>query len=491
MLAALMSRTVVFAALAAAATGAFAADNAVRPVTSPGFHSNVAQPTSVRQIRLPMSKSTIIDFDDDIRDILVSNPTVADAVVRSNRRLYVIGNKFGMTNIYVYGADNHQIANLEVQIEPDVSTLEQLLRHLQPQSTFHVEAVVGAVVLTGTVASPQDATQAYDVATKFLGAPDASGQPAAASASGSSNSVQVINGLAIKGKDQVMLRVTVAEVQRTALKSLGINLSASVSSGNFTTVLGSSNPFPINGVSSSGLTNSVGFKAGGTSVSGTLTAFEQNGLARVLSEPNLTAISGEEANFLVGGEYPIPVSQQNGVVTVDFKKYGIGLNFIPVVLSEGRISLKIATEVSEPTSTGSFTLGSSSTSSSLTISGLSVRRASSTVELSSGETMVMAGLLSDDVKQAMAGTPGLMNIPILGTLFRSRDFQRTQTELAVFVQPVIVQGVPAGKLVRPDQNFGVSSDAAAVFLGQLNRMYRAGDHAPTGSYHGQYGFIYE
>jgi pilus assembly protein CpaC len=221
-----------------------------------------------------------------------------------------------------------------------------------------------------------------------------------------------------------------------------------------------------------------------------LQAFEQSGLARVLSEPTLTAISGEEANFLVGGEYPIPVASQNNTVTVDFKKYGIGLDFIPVVLSDGRISLKISTEVSEPTATGAVSIASGGNT-QFSISGLSVRRASSTVELSSGATIVMAGLIADDVKQALAGTPGVMNLPILGTLFKSRDFQRTQTELAVFVQPIIVQAVAPGKLQRADQNFGVASDASAIFLGQLNRTYRTGDRPPPGTYQGKYGFIYE
>ena len=215
-------------------------------------------------------------------------------------------------------------------------------------------------------------------------------------------------------------------------------------------------------------------------------------MLKVLSEPTLTAISGEEATFLVGGEYPIPVSTENNVVTVQFKKYGIGLGFIPVVLSDGRISLKVSTEVSEPSSEGAITVGSSTSSSGkLSITSLRVRRASSTVEMSSGSTMVMAGLITDDVRQAIAGTPGLMNLPILGTLFRSRDFQRSQTELAVFVQPVLVVPVAPGKLVRPDQNLAPASDAAANFLGRLNKIYRSTDREPPGRYQGQYGFIYE
>ena len=483
------SRMALCLALATTATTAFAAE----PAPSTGFRSVVTAPAMTKRINLAVSKSTILDFDDDIRDILVSNPQVADAVVRTNRRLYILGNKFGLTNIYVYGANNRQIADIELQIQPDVTTLETLMRRVQPRSDIHVEAVTGAVLLTGTVASPNDAAEAYNIASKFLGnATPAAGATATTAAPGGADQVQVINGLKIRGKDQIMLRVTVAEVQRTAIKSLGIDLQAAISSGNFVTAIASTNPFSVNGATTSGTINKFGFTQGGNSINGTVRAYEQDGLLRVLAEPNLTAISGEEANFLVGGEYPIPVAQQAGVVTVEFKKFGIGLGFIPVVLSEGRISLKISTEVSEPTSQGAFSVGSGSTSStSLSISALRVRRASSTVEMSSGSTMVMAGLMNDTTSHALAGTPGLMNMPILGTLFRSRDFQREQTELAIFVQPIVVEPVPAGRLVRPDQNFALSTDAAANFLGRLNKIYRASDREPRGTYHGQYGYIYE
>ncbi len=491
MFAKLASGLLLFAVLAGAAATADAADQVNGIAPSPGFKANVTRPASVRHVNLAISKSTIIDFDDEIRDILVSNPQVADAVVRTNRRLYIIGNKYGMTNVYVYGADNRQIADIELQIQPDVSTLEALLNRVQPHSQIHVEAVTGAVLLTGTVNSALDASEAFDVASKFLGGSGTATQTTGtATAITTSGTVQVLNGLKIRGKDQIMLRVTVAEVQRTAIKSLGIDLSETTS-GNFATSIASTNPFAVNGSTTSGTVAKLGYTNGANSINATVRAYEQNGLLRVLSEPNLTAISGEEATFLVGGEYPIPVSQVNGVISVEFKKYGIGLSFIPVVLSEGRISLKVSTEVSEPTSQGSFSVSSSSTSTSLSISALRVRRASSTVEMSSGATMVMAGLMNDSTSQALAGTPGLMNLPILGTLFRSRDFQREQTELAIFVQPIVVEPVAAGRLVRPDQNFAVSSDAAANFMGRLNKIYRASNQGPAGPYHGQYGFIYE
>ncbi|MDR3376460.1 MAG: type II and III secretion system protein family protein [Ancalomicrobiaceae bacterium] len=491
MFARLVSRTILFAALIAATVPALAGDQPQDPQVNQSFKPTVTTAASTRRINLPMSKSTIIDFDSDIRDILVANPAIADAVVRTNRRLYIIGNKYGVTNIYVYGANNHQIANIELQIQPDTATLEALLSRLIPQAQIRVEAVAGTLVLTGSVGSPTEAQQAFDMASKFLG-DGSSGTTGSTTASTSSSGVQVINALKIRGKDQVMLRVVIAEVQRTAVKSLGIDLSAAVSAGLFSTVLSSTSAYPVNGTPVAGSSTAIGFGNSTNSVSATVTALEQDGLLKVLSEPTLTAISGEEATFLVGGEYPIPVASENNVVTVAFKKYGVGLGFIPVVLSDGRISLKVSTEVSEPSSEGAITVGSStSTSSKLSITSLRVRRASSTVEMSSGSTMVMAGLISDDTRQAIAGTPGLMNLPILGTLFRSRDFQRSQTELAVFVQPVLVVPVAPGKLVRPDQNLAPASDAAANFLGRLNKVYRSTDRDPPGRYQGQYGFIYE
>lgn len=453
-----------------------------------------------RQMKLAVSKSTIVDFDEEIRDILVSNPAVADAVVRTNRRLYILGNKFGTTNIYVFGTHGRQIAAYELQVQPDTATLEALMKRLLPQADIRVEAVAGTVVLSGSVRSPAEAMQAQEVASRFVGAPvggGATGGTGGVVAGGSTgDALQVVNALTIRGKDQVMLKVTIAEIQRSVVKQLGIDLSAIATSGSLTTAIATANPFAVNGASGAGLvpynssTPTFNNVSGTNSFTATVRALEQNGVMRTLAEPTLTAISGEEATFLVGGEFPIPVSQDNGTITVEFKKFGISLGFVPVVLSEGRISVKVNTEVSEPTSEGSFSIGTGG-SRSLNISALRVRRADTTLEVPSGGTIVMAGLIRDDVRQSLAGVPGAMSLPILGTLFRSRDYQRSQSELAIFVQPLVVQPVAAGKLVRPDQNFQASSDAAASFMGRLNRMYRTNGRDTSGAYHGQYGFIYE
>ena len=464
-----------------------------------------SEPRGERVVHLALSKSKILDFEDDIRDVLVSDPKVADAIVRSSRRLYLIGNKFGTTNVVVFGAAGRPIANLEIQVEIDTQALETLLRRVLPKSQIKVEAVRGTVILSGLVANSGDAAQAYEVASRFVGAdanikssaptttgstPGAGGAAGAGESSASGSSVQVVNALTIAGKDQVMLKVTIAELQRDVIKKLGIDVSASGSSGNWTGAFSSANPFPITSAVDSASTASAGGTFGPWSVSAKLQALEQNSLMKTLAEPNLSALSGEQAQFLVGGEYPVPVSQSSSSssgssIGVEFKTYGIALNFQPIVLAEDRINLTVKTEVSELTSDGAVTI------SGLTIPALRVRRAATTLEIPSGGAMVLGGLIKDDVKQALSGTPGLMSVPVLGTLFRSRDFQHSQSELVIFIQPVVVHPVASAKLQRPDQNYRPSGDAAAMFMGRLNRVYRANGQSPNGTYAGRFGYIFD
>ena len=467
-----------------------------------------AEPVSIgdgrgdRVVHLALSKSKILDFDDEIRDVLVSDPKVADAIVRSSKRLYLIGNKFGTTNVVVFGAAGRPIANLEIQVEIDTQALESLLRRLLPKSSIKVEAVRGTVILSGTVSSSGDAVQAYEVASRFVGADPTIKATSTGSTSGStggtsttggaadaSYAIQVVNALTIAGKDQVMLKVTIAELQRDVIKKLGIDVSASGTQGNWSGAFASSNPFPITSAIDPANTGSVGGNFGPWSISAKLQALEQNSLMRTLAEPNLSALSGEQAQFLVGGEYPVPVSQSSGTsgntIGVEFKTYGIALNFQPVVLAEDRINLTVKTEVSELTSDGAVTIGT------LTIPALRVRRAATTLEIPSGGAMVLGGLIKDDVRQALSGTPGLMSVPVLGTLFRSRDFQHSQSELVIFIQPLVVHPVAASKLQRPDANFRPSGDASAVFMGRLNRVYRANGQSPAGSYAGRFGYIFD
>ena len=226
----------------------------------------------------------------------------------------------------------------------------------------------------------------------------------------------------------------------------------------------------------------------GNSINGVLRALDETGMIRTLAEPTLSAISGESASFLAGGEFPVPtgIDTTTGSASVTFKPFGVSLNFSPVVLSEGRISIHVKTEVSELSSEGEITV------SGITVPSLKVRRAESTLELPSGGAMVLGGLLQDRVRQSIDGFPGLKDLPVLGTLFRSRDFQRAETELVIIVTPYLEKPVATSALARPDDGFGVASDATSDFLGRLNRVYGSVGHpAPAGSYRGTYGFILE
>ena len=493
-----------------------------------------------RQITLGLNKSMIIELPREVREVMVSNPEKIDAVLQTSTRAYLIGKAAGEANIIFIDKDGRQVVALEVTVERDLVGLETLLNSLIRNANIRVQTVSGSVILTGTVQNPIDATRAGEIATQIIGV-DPNAPPTTTSSSGSNLSVglgasaasqststptaagQLINMLTVEGREQVLLKVSVVEMERNVLKQFGVDLNALINSGNFAFAALSDLPFPINvagkgvlapflnsatggtsflpvpglGNSPAGFPNldpTVGntsgfagqWTAGQSRVQSVLRALEQDGLLHTLAEPNLTAISGETANFLAGGEFPIPIAQQLGTISVEFKKFGIGLAFTPVVMSEGRISLKVSTEVSELSNQGAVIL------SNIAIPALKVRRAETVVELPSGGSLVMAGLLSDQSKQAMSGYPGLKNLPVLGTLFRSRDFLKNETELVVLVTPYVVKPVARSDLAQPDDGFGWASDVNADLIGQMNRVYgRHPERAPVGRFDGDVGFIVE
>ena len=333
-------------------------------------------------------------------------------------------------------------------------------------------------MLTGSVSSPIEAQQAGELAARLVGGAD-----------------KVVNSIVVRGRDQVMLKVTVAEVRRDIIKQMGVDLSASMNYGTAVVNFNNSNPFTANNaplVPGNNLTAAALTKAGLPSVTATLRAMESAGVVRTLAEPNLTAISGESATFISGGEFPIPtgVTCQTTtagaigqcVQTVSFKKFGIALNFTPVVLAEGRISLRVMTEVSEVSAENSLTGGAGGT----TIPSIKTRRAETTLEIPSGGSIAMAGLIQEQTKQAVNGLPGLDSLPVLGALFRSQDFVNNQTELMVLVTPYIVRAVAQKELSRPDDGFAPASDSQSTLLAQINRIYGVpGRVEPVGSYPGQ------
>ena len=300
----------------------------------------------------------------------------------------------------------------------------------------------------------------------------------------------MVNSIVVRGRDQVMLKVTVAEVQRDIIKQLGIDLSGQMNYGTSVVNFNNANPFTARGsalVPDNTVTGSLGHLP---NVKATLRAMESAGVVRTLAEPNLTAISGESANFLAGGEFPVPAGYSCDPTTrvcsttVSFKKFGISLNFTPVVLSEGRISLRVATEVSELSQEGAINLSGTQ------IPSVKTRRADTTLEIPSGGSMALAGLIQDQTKQAINGIPGASQIPVLGTLFRSRDYVNRSTELMILVTPYIVRAVAQKDLSRPDDGFAPVSDPQADLLGSINRIYGVpGRTEPGRNYRGTYGFI--
>lgn len=427
-----------------------------------------------RFLALGIGRSTVVDLPRDAKDVLVANPAIANAVVRSARRAYLIGVAPGQTNVIFFDADGNQMAAYDIEVGRDASGVREALRRVMPNSSVRVDAVNDSVVLSGEVANAAQAQHAVDAATRLVGDP-----------------AKVVNGLTIRGGEQVMLRVVVAEVQRTVLKQLGINMQGHAGIGSAVVhfnsdTIATTTPMaaqPTYATNSTMLDRVTGDVIPRFSIDAQLRALEQAGVLRTLAEPNLTAISGEAAEFLAGGEFPILVPGGFGEPpSVEYKKFGVELNFTPIVLSEGRISLKVSTGVSEIAST-TIVPGFGA------VPTLSARRANSTVEIPSGGSVVLAGLLREQTKQNLNGLPGLMNIPILGTLFRSREYQSDQTELAIIITPYTVRPTSARKIARPDDGFANPDDPSTILLGRLNRIYGGRAEMPKRAYHGSYGFI--
>lgn len=462
---------------------------------------------------LPLNKSLILDLPRDAYDVLVSNPGIADIVVRTSRRIYLTGVAVGQTDLFVFDTEGNTIVSLDLQVERDIAGLEETLRRLIPGSNVQVEIINDNIVLWGTVQNAADANRASQLANIFVHG-GAATTPANDTGGGGDGGITItlnqdeertstiVNLLTIEGQEQVMLRVTVAEINRNTVKQLGIdwNLENFQLGGGFVFSAMTNSAFPANLVPPNRnlttefvqniLVPDYGGEGGDTinarnAIGATLQALEETGLVRTLAEPTLTAISGESASFLAGGEFPVPTRADNaGGIVVEYKPFGVSLAFTPVVLDEGRISLHIQTEVSELTGDGAITVGG------VTLPGLSVRRAETTLELPSGGALVMSGLLQDQIHEVSSGLPWIRNVPILGALFGSRDFQRSETELVIIVTPYLVNPVAPSQLARPDDGFAPAGDIRANFFGQLNLRYggQAGQ-VGTAGYNGNAGFI--
>ncbi|MPZ41764.1 MAG: BON domain-containing protein [Rhizobiales bacterium] len=468
-------RTTLLVALIVA-FGLAAASRAPAADQGPQMIQVAASDSGSRFVPLGIGKSVVIDLPRDVKDVLVADPKIANAVIRSTRRAYIIGSTVGQTNVFFFDHSGQQIIGLDIAVTRDLNGLRAAIRQALPNSDIRVEGLGEGLVLTGNVATPLEAQTAFDIASRLTG-----------------EAAKVVNAITVHGRDQVMLKVTVAEIQRDVIKQLGINLAGQFGSGASVLKFNTDNPFGAHGQALSDSKIEPTFGNIGNRVTATIRAMERAGVIRTLAEPSLTAISGESSSFLAGGEFPVPAGRTCDPVTlictdsIQWKKFGVGLNFTPVVLGEGRISLRVQTEVSELSTEAAVQLQG------LTIPSLRVRRADTTVEIPSGGALAMAGMIQEQTKQQMNGLPGLMQVPVLGTLFKSRDFVNRQTELVVIVTPFVVRAVAQRNLSRPDDGFADPSDPASILLGRLNRIY--GVPKPKdqlikhSNYRGNYGFI--
>jgi len=489
-----------------------------------------------RVVKLGTNKSIVIDLDRPASDVIITNPQIADATVQTARRIIFRGVQVGQTNAFVFGPDGRPLINLEITVDQDTAVINDMIQRYVPDARVSVESANSNLVVSGTVDSLVQSDQVMRLVTTYSPTGDATG---------------VVNMMSVRAKDQVMLEVRIVEMQRTVVKQLGINLTGMTSFGDLASQglaqlfdaagrplffdpdlglnnnqqgvalqslqpttpfsnrfeISSSNTFNIAGGSLGGLSSEVGYTnfVGGTaqsSLGAKFDALERVGIVRTLAEPNIMAVSGESAKFLAGGEFPVPVSQdEEGRIGIEFKPFGVGLAFTPVVLSEGRISLKVSTEISELSNQGAFqgqsiagvtADGNVVTAQTLTIPSLTVRRAESVVELPSGGSTMLAGLIQSRTRQTIDQLPGIKKLPVLGSLFQSRDFINEETEMVVIITPYLVDPAKKDELKTPADGFVNASDPQTIFFGKLNAQYAdAGEGLSKENYSAPVGFIEE
>lgn len=417
------------------------------------------------QMLLSVGEGQLVNLSRSVTSVWTSNPKVADIYVNGTRQINVFGKESGEATVIATAADGSVVYGANVQVQQNISSVNSVLRQAMPESNINVTTLGQVAVITGTVASPEDATQAQQLVRAMLNPGVKEGDPL---------NVVPINRLKVATPLQVTLKVRIAEINRSILKQMGVNILASDPSSGFRFGIaqgqgialpapGSDDPFPPTVLRNLlGTTLSGSGRLFGLDILSSLDIAAQDGLVTVLAEPNLTALSGETASFLAGGEFPIPVSEGLGSVSIEYKQYGVGLAFTPIVLGDGRISMRVRPEVSELSTEGSITLNG------FNVPALSTRRAETTVELGSGQSFMVAGLLRNTSTNSIDKAPFLGDLPVLGALFRSTQFKRQETELVVIVTPYLVRPV-SGQMATPVDGFRQPDDATRDFLGQTYR----------------------
>jgi pilus assembly protein CpaC len=436
----------------------------------PAMHSEaqalrVVEGQSSAALSVPMNRAVVVESDLLFAEISVANPAIADIATLTERSIYVLGRMPGRTTMTLLGPDGALIANIEVQVVPDVAELRERLREILRNEPIEVRTANDGIVLSGTVSSGRIVERAMELAERYTPG-------------------LVSNLLVVGGSQQVNLQVRFAEMSRNIRQELGINMSgANINNGNTVGVnAGSLVEFPVD-VNPPGGILALGFTGGGFEFNILLEALETEGLVRTLAEPNLTALSGQTADFLAGGQFPVPVRNDDGDVTIAFQPFGIELDFTPTVVDDDIINLELSTTVSSIDTTIPGT-GS--------VPGLRTREASTTVELRDGESFAIAGLLQDDFRDQIGQVPWLGDLPILGALFRSTSYQREQSELVIIVTAHLVHPVRGEALALPTDRVTIPTERELFLNGRLSGAPRAGTAAgdvARQDFSGSYGYV--
>ena len=447
-------------AIAAIALGTAIAAAPAAAAQPRAYSSGSYRPTN--QISLSVGEGQMINLPRNVASVWTSNPKAADVYVNSPRQINLFGKDFGDATVIATAADGSVVYGAQVRVSQNLPTINDVMRAAMPESNVRVMTVGQTAILQGTIASPADSAFAQELAMSEL-------NPGVDfSKSGAMCKICVVNRLKVATPLQVTLKVRIAEVNRSLLKKIGVNLLASDPTGGFKFGLaqgdpssnsGNTSPFTVNPLSTGGTTLGIAGKLLGLDISSALDLAQTDGLVTTLAEPNLTALSGETASFLAGGEFPIPISQGNQAISIEYKSFGVGLAFTPVVLADGRISMRVRPEVSELSDAGSVKLGG------FTVPALTTRRAETTVELGSGQSFMIAGLLQNKNRNNITKAPFLGDLPILGMLFRSTSYQRDETELVIVVTPYLVRPV-SNQLAIPADGYRAPTDAQINLEGQ-------------------------
>lgn len=420
-------------------------------------------------VDIEVGKGQVIRLPRPAATVFVADPEIADVQAQSPSIIYLFGRKAGSTSLFAVDENDQLLLRSAVRVEHNLKALQGAIDRLLPDGQVSVSSVDGSIVLDGLVDTPADAQELRELASRFLGEEES-----------------LLNRTRVASPTQVHLRVRVAEVSREVIKEFGFNWENFFNTGNFSFGFASGRDLLLGGgggvfrapSNAGGNAPGIGFgsfNSGSASINAAIDALAEEGLVTVLAEPNLTALSGETASFLAGGEFPIPVASDDNEIEIEFKEFGISLAFTPIVLSGNRISLRVRPEVSELSENGAITING------LTIPALATRRAETTVELGSGQSFAIGGLLSNDVQNTVSKFPGLGDLPVLGTLFRSQRFQTSETELVIMVTPYLVRPVSEPILASPTDGYQAPNDIERLLEGRLHhaRLQR-GRGAPLG-----------